>query len=84
MKFPTHGNAHTVLVLALVGAICVLAIFLAWANLQPKGRVSCLDFSSYNDALRAYSAGATWLDRDGDGIPCEALYAHDNPGQHGE
>lgn len=51
---------------------------------EPKGRVSCSSFSTYKEALRAYSAGATWLDHDSDGIPCEVLYKHDNPGNHGE
>lgn len=51
-------------------------------TLDPKGRVSCRSFNNYEDALRAYSAGATWLDRGGvPGRPCEALYKRDTHGE---
>lgn len=69
-----------IVICLILGLVFTIVVFV----LQPKGRTTCASFGSYNDALRAYSAGATWLDHDGDGIPCEALYARDNPGQHGE
>lgn len=64
--------------------VCVATYSFAQAISQPKGRVSCASFGSYEDALRAYGAGATWLDRDGDGIPCEALYKQDHGDPYGE
>ncbi len=68
--------------------IVVLLVFLlggtVYAVSQPKGRVRCSDFGWYNDALRAHSGGATWLDRDNDGIPCEALYYRDNQTHYGK
>lgn len=84
MGYLSPSRTHF-LIVVILGAI-IFGLFLVTVDLalQPKGRVSCADFGSYNDALRAYSAGASWLDKDGDGIPCENLYKHDNPGQHGE
>lgn len=65
-----------ILVLGLTCFLCSGWYAAAWAILQPKGRVACADFGSYEDAKDAYDAGAKQLDGDGDGIPCEALYAH--------
>jgi hypothetical protein len=33
----------------------------------------CSDFSSCEEAMKKLKAGATYLDRDGDGVPCETL-----------
>lgn len=36
-------------------------------------RYKCTDFIFYADALDKFNEGATYLDGDGDNIPCEAL-----------
>lgn len=56
----------------------------AWGYFVPKARPTCSSFgpyttqdeakTAYNNALRAFSAGAYWLDSNGDGRPCEQIY----------
>lgn len=65
--------------IALVSILAAVAFASAFifVYLQPKGRLSCADFGSYSDALNAYNHGSKYLDGNGDGIPCNALYIHD-------
>lgn len=80
MQIPTYGTIHTAMILTLCAVVAILGFLLMVGYLQPKGRVSCLDFGSYDDANRAFSTGkAPWLDHDNDGIPCETLYKRDYP-----
>lgn len=61
----------------------------------PKARVTCDSFGAYNDqkeakvaydnANRAYSAGASWLDAGNrNGIPCDKIYKKAYPNGNGE
>lgn len=62
---------------ALILAIVAFGLFmgLMYEVLQPKGRVSCADFGPYDypGALSALQHGATWLDHNKSGVPCEEL-----------
>jgi len=72
MQYPTQ-HAYLVIIAAMGMVIFVLAIGWSAAVLQPKGRVTCGSFGSYEDILEAYKAGATWLDgNDHDRRPCES------------
>lgn len=67
------------LTIALVGIILILLGALGWGYLQPKGRLNCSSFGSYADALHFYrQGGASSLDRNHNGIPCETLYKYRN------
>lgn len=35
---------------------------------------TCADFKTYVQAKQAYDEGEKYLDRNGDGIPCNSLY----------
>lgn len=39
-------------------------------------RHTCNDFSTCEEAMKAYKAGNTRLDGDKDGIPCEKLFGN--------
>lgn len=71
-----NRDLQTLLRLTFALSVCSIVCFSAVVllALQPKGRVSCADFGSYTDALAAYRRGATWLDANHNGTPCEALY----------
>ena len=60
--------------LMLLSALLVAAIVMLGVRVVPvvTERVQCSAFRSQADAQRAYRAGATWLDRDGDRLACEA------------
>lgn len=77
---------HVIYIGGVIVALMAIGLFAtaAWGISQPKGRVSCASFGSYNEALRAYTGGASWLDHDGDGIPCEDLYRRDGAYRYGE
>lgn len=80
----TPSKAHTAISVFLLFIVFSLCLVVAFQFLQPKGRVSCADFGSYEDAQRAYAGGAIWLDRDKDGRPCETRFpkqAHKNYGE---
>ena len=71
MKFHLpHTNAVTLLLVTFM-AIVLAFILVVHNHSQMQVRQTCASFSSYNDAYRAYRAGDTELDRDGDGRPCE-------------
>jgi hypothetical protein len=40
---------------------------------EALAKYRCSDFSSCEEAMKAHKAGATYLDSDGDGVPCESL-----------
>lgn len=68
-------HSHDTLIWLALGAflaIFLLGLVVVDQYLQPKGRVSCADFGSYADIMNAYNHGATYLDRNGDGIPCNS------------
>jgi hypothetical protein len=58
-------------------AICLSAgTILAVGVLFPSealAKYRCKDFQTCGEAMKAFKAGATYLDKDGDGVPCEAL-----------
>lgn len=62
-------------IFALLMVIIVLASMLlgesAWTFSQPKGRLNCDSFGSYEQMETAYQDGDTYLDRDNDGKPCQ-------------
>jgi hypothetical protein len=51
-------------------AILITAVLIPGVALA---KYRCSDFSSCEEAIKALKAGATYLDRDGDGVPCETL-----------
>lgn len=75
MKLPTTWPQIVILVI-FVAIIYGLCMCVASLYLEPKGRVSCADFGPYDypGALHALKKGATWLDKDHDGIPCETVH----------
>lgn len=73
--------AAFVVIIFLIGGL----VFSIMMNIfEPRGRVNCSNFTTYEDANRAYSAGAYWLDGNNDGIPCELLYKKDHPPTYAE
>lgn len=74
MKNPLDKTYSMTSIVFLLGALIFgLCVVIAGAHLAPKGRVSCASFSTWEDARGAYVLGATWLDGDADGVPCERL-----------
>ena len=56
----------------IIGATAISAT----GVLIPGGALAkyrCSDFSTCEEAMKEFKAGATYLDRDGDGVPCESL-----------
>ena len=51
-------------------ALLALGLVLPGAALA---KYRCADFQTCEQAMKALKAGATYLDKDGDGVPCEAL-----------
>lgn len=69
-----RNNAIWILPTILVLIIFSLALSLAYADLQPKGRLTCRNFGSYDDALISFKSGNIQLDGGKhNGIPCENL-----------
>lgn len=68
MSNPTKATA---LVYTLGIVIFALGFTVVSLILIPKGRPTCRSFGSYADIVSAFKHGAQWLDKDGDGIPCE-------------
>ena len=56
--------------MALAGVALVGLGAFGWRSLR---KPRCSDFRTRTEATMAYQQGATYLDRDGDGIPCEGL-----------
>lgn len=50
-------------------------VLFVYATVLPHTRpiVNCTQFSSYNEAVRAYNMGAWKLDGNHNGVPCENL-----------
>lgn len=61
--------------LLLWGLVVVLFCVVVGQFIVSKfGRLTCGDFGTYQDALRAYTTGGLYyLDGNGNGIPCEDL-----------
>lgn len=53
--------------------LSALAITLLVLFTSPALAETCKSFHSCEEAMKAYKAGNTKLDRDKDGIPCEKL-----------
>lgn len=51
----------------LMGAVMVFC-------LQPKGKLSCSSFGSYDDIPSNWEVTMPYLDANHNGIPCETLY----------
>lgn len=76
-----YQRALGIFVAGLLVGVVVWGVSVAWPhpplgrNLVPDGtrRVRCSDFTSHEQAQRAYELGAKWLDGDGDGVACETL-----------
>lgn len=77
----SHQNAQTWITVILGIIIFGLSFLVACQFLQPKGRVSCASFGSYEDAQRAFAGGAIWLDRDHDNKPCEERFPKESHGE---
>lgn len=70
-------NTHTYYIALMVGLVLIifsLSMCLVYQVLQPKGRVSCASFGSYDDMQYAFQRGAFQLDRDHDGKPCQEKF----------
>lgn len=50
-----------------------LAMFIGLGSAPSLARQTCKDFSTCEQAKKAFKAGNTKLDGDKDGIPCEML-----------
>jgi hypothetical protein len=61
---------RTIAMLLGTAAILVTAVLIPGEALA---KYRCSDFSTCEEAMKALKAGATYLDRDGDGVPCESL-----------
>lgn len=58
-----------------MGGCVILALVLVCVFLQPGSRVyRCDDFGSYEEMRDAFIRGATYLDADHDGKPCEVRF----------
>lgn len=67
-----HKGVRIALMVGIAGVI-----FFGWSQhiIHPgSAAFRCSDFAKYEDALKAYEGGASYLDGDSDRIPCEALY----------
>lgn len=72
MEYEHHSNAAGWIAFFLGVMVFALGLVVVCLILQPKGRVSCADFGSYEDMVAAYRSYAPWLDgNDHDGKPCE-------------
>ncbi len=58
----------------VVGALSIALGLLVSLSLPSEARYSCKDFTSAQQVIDAYRAGATYLDRDGDGYACEKTF----------
>lgn len=54
-------------------ALIAVAVMIGLGSAPALARQTCKDFSSCEEAMKAYEAGNTNLDGDKDGIPCENL-----------
>lgn len=80
-KPPAQGSNTSVIPLVLgaltalviIGGIGVFAYQKVHAH-RSEHQYHCADFKTWSDADAAYNAGATYLDANHDGIPCEELY----------
>ena len=60
----------TIAMLLGTAAILVTAVLIPGEALA---KYRCSNFSTCEEAMKAFKAGATYLDGDGDGVPCESL-----------
>jgi hypothetical protein len=61
---------RTFTIVLTAGAILFLGVVLPGEALA---KYRCKDFQTCEEAMKALKAGVTYLDRDGDGVPCESL-----------
>jgi hypothetical protein len=72
-----HDTKHiAALFIVVVFFVVLLSTSVTAHMIMNPARIKyvCSDFLYYKDALSAYKKGATYLDGDKDGIPCEELY----------
>ena len=69
-KAPIESHEKTIAMHLGTAAILVTAVLIPGEALA---KYRCSGFSSCEEAMKALKAGATYLDRDGDGVPCESL-----------
>lgn len=55
-------------------SVCMMGLYAVRVSESRLIRATCGSFTSYGQALIAYQNGASWLDGDADGVPCNALY----------
>ena len=53
--------------------LIAFAMMIGLGGAPALARQTCKDFSTCEEAMKAYKAGNTKLDGDKDGIPCEKL-----------
>lgn len=56
----------------LLGTVAILVTAVLIPG-EAFAKYRCSAFSTYEEAIKALKAGATYLDRDGDGVPCVSL-----------
>ena len=61
---------RTFTIVLIAGSILFLGVVLPGEALA---KYRCKDFQTCEEAMKALKAGATYLDRDGDGVPCKSL-----------
>jgi hypothetical protein len=54
-------------------ALIAFAVMIGLGGAPALARQTCKDFSTCEEAMKAYKTGNTRLDGDKDGIPCENL-----------
>ena len=70
VKFRFKAMERTIAMLLGTAAILVSTVLISGEALA---KYRCSDFSTCEEAIKVLKAGATYLDRDGDGVPCETL-----------
>lgn len=66
-------NKITLISVAIIAIVLIGAAYFVGRSIVRYNRVRCTDFAIYQKALDAYNKGATYLDKDGDGTPCNSL-----------
>ncbi len=67
----TNAEVKFIIGLIIVGLFSALCLGILYNRLVK--RVSCSDFINFNEAQKFFKNGATWLDRNKNGIACENL-----------
>ena len=61
---------RTFTIVLIAGSILFLGVVIPGEALA---KYRCKDFLTCEEFMKKIKAGATYLDRDGDGVPCESL-----------